>query len=79
MNEENIKLDRFDDKILKTLKENGILDLSSLLVKAYTRENRSVSIKRLRRLEGMGLIDFDDTNLRRCGYKIKLRDKNGRS
>ena len=75
----DIKLDRFDDMVLKALKENGELNLSELIRKANNRENRFVTIRRLKKLEDMDLIDFDVTNSRMSGYKIKLKDKNGRS
>jgi len=73
----NRELDRFDKKILKALKENDSLNLAELMVKTNNRENRGACIKRLRELEDMELIIFDETNYNCCGYVIKLSRKHG--
>lgn len=69
------ELDRFDEKYLSTLKENGTMNMSELIMKANTRENRKLSIKRVRALKEMGLVDFDESNVKNSGYKISLRSK----
>lgn len=71
----DLLLDRFDRKIIDTLKENGELNLIELRIKSGNREGMPGYIKRLKSLEELKII-----SLHKCGvimreYKIKLRKR----
>jgi DNA-binding Lrp family transcriptional regulator len=70
----NIEIDRLDKKVLDALEKFGTMDLTSLMIKADTKEYSGTLLKRLRRLREYGLIEFDDIVAYHEQYKISIKN-----